>query len=232
MPGRLTLAIEISNPSIPQPGVAVGEADAAGVRVLAAEPVRPSTREQDDLVPAIQRLFDSGGLLPRDIGRVAVSVGPGGYTSMRMAVAAGKMIAEVAGAHCVAVPSALVAAFHAREAGARGNIALALAGKSDTAFVTLFPEDARDDAAAGLVMTADQFRSLRVSVLIADAHVPTAFLDSAKSRQIPILAPELSAVACLRASANLPAIDPDALAPIYARQPEAVTLWQARRADK
>jgi tRNA threonylcarbamoyladenosine biosynthesis protein TsaB len=233
MPGRLTLAIEISNPSLPQPGVAVGEVVGAGVQLIGAEDVRPSTRQEDDLVPAIDRLFQATHLSARDIGIAAVSVGPGGYTSMRMAVAAGKMIAEVAGARCIAVPSAMVAAIEARSGGAQGALAVVLASKGETAFVTLFPDGSPPtESAIGQVLTADKLQTLGASTLIADEHLPDAFRAAASNLGITLLAPHLTAASCLRASANLPSIDPAALAPMYARQPEAVTLWQARRAGR
>lgn len=230
MPGALTLAIEISNPAIPQPGVAVGEVLRGGVREIGSEPVRPSTRQDDDLVPAIDRLFKRQRLSPSDIGRVAVSVGPGGYTSMRMAVAAGKMIAEAGGARCVAVPSTLVVAHALREQSPPLPFVVAMASKNDSAYTALFgPAFDREPPPVGRVIDASQLESLGARTLIGDEHLPAAFIEAAKNLGMAILRPVLSAAACLRASANLPEIDPAALVPIYARQPEAVTLWQARR---
>src|SRR5262245_10103489 len=127
MPPRLVLAIENANPSMPNPGVAVGRWDGR-LEVLAHEPIAPSTRPQDDLVAAMDRACRGAGVAPRDIGLVGVSVGPGGYTAMRMSVAAGKMLAEVAGARCIAVPSpcSIVAAL--RESLPPGPLLVLMAG--------------------------------------------------------------------------------------------------------
>lgn len=77
-----------------------------------SESLSPKKRHDDDLLPAIDRLFARNNLKPRDLsdGAVAVSIGPGGFTGLRIAVATAKMFAETLGAKIIAVPSALVAA--------------------------------------------------------------------------------------------------------------------------
>jgi tRNA A37 threonylcarbamoyladenosine modification protein TsaB len=114
---RYCLAIETSNPSI-NAEVALGVlresgAPSAGVDCITVEPVREVGRNEDDLLPAIDRACRRAGIAARQIARVGVSVGPGGYTSLRVACAAGKMIAEAVGALCVPVSSAAVAALGA-----------------------------------------------------------------------------------------------------------------------
>jgi tRNA A37 threonylcarbamoyladenosine modification protein TsaB len=63
-------------------------------------------------MPAIDRLFRRLGLTPESLrgGPVAVSIGPGGFTGLRIAVSTAKMLAETLGVKIIAVPSALVAA--------------------------------------------------------------------------------------------------------------------------
>lgn len=148
------LGIEISNPSsgprgrvrfresevMAGPGVSLarrrdvgGWPDRVGLELL-----HEGARHDDDLMPAIDRLCRAHGVRPRDLGTIAVSIGPGGYTSLRIAVATAKMIAEVSEAETIAVPSALVAMccvpYDAAPAIA------CLASKGDTAHATLFPE--------------------------------------------------------------------------------------------
>ena len=99
--GRLILAIETSNPSAGDgSGVALSDAAAGWTDV---EPLRPSRQnapgaprtghggQDDDLMPAIDRLFRRRAARPSDLSRVMVSVGPGGYTGLRIACAVGKM---------------------------------------------------------------------------------------------------------------------------------------------
>lgn len=74
---------------------AVGEAKVMGS--AAARRDRKAGGEADDLLmPAIERLFARSGRHVRELGCVAVSVGPGGYTGVRVACATGAMLAEAA----------------------------------------------------------------------------------------------------------------------------------------
>ena len=52
-----------------------------------AEALRPGVPAGDDLVAAIDRLFARTGVAPRGIRAIGVSVGPGGFTGLRTAVA-------------------------------------------------------------------------------------------------------------------------------------------------
>jgi tRNA threonylcarbamoyladenosine biosynthesis protein TsaB len=63
------------------------------------------TRHGRALVPSIGRLLDEAGWTPSDLDAVAVSIGPGSYTGLRVGLVCAKMIAAFAGADLVAVPS-------------------------------------------------------------------------------------------------------------------------------
>lgn len=247
MPGPYMLAIESSNPSAAAEGsgmsVALGLVE--GGRVLGEEAVRAGARgraagagqsSDDDLFPAIDRCFARLGLTPGVLrgGRVAVSAGPGGYTGLRVACAAGKMIAEGCGARCVSVPTALVALEGARETIAQlpsGRCAgVALASKSESAWVWL---DGWPDATKGRIILAADVPVLAregLGLLIADDHLPESIRAACGEAGVRVVRPALSAAACLRVGARLPDMDPVELAPIYAREPDAVTQWRARAA--
>ncbi len=228
-----TLAFELSNPTS-------GAADASslalgrGGTVIATEHVAPAAprSDEDDLFPAIQRLLEKAGIGVQDLrgGRMAVSVGPGGYTGLRVACAAAKTLAEAVGAACVPVPTALVALHAYRQgSGAAGPAAVALASKSDSAWV--FVEGDEDATAARFIHAATVGEVLKqrgVSVLIADAHLPGAIREACAGCGVSVVAPALSAAACLEVAARLGAIDPALLVPVYAREPDAVTLWKRR----
>jgi tRNA threonylcarbamoyladenosine biosynthesis protein TsaB len=234
------LAIEISNPSAgggaagAGSGVAVGRMGPSGVDVLGVEPVRPTGRGglDDDLMPAIDRLCKRAGLDPRsgELARVAVSIGPGGYTSLRVACAAGKMIAAACGAKCVGVPTAMVVLHGLSESASSGGVAVALASKSDSAWVQAF--NAGRETGPGRLLTALDIPALASAgtrTLIADRFLPAPMRDEAERAGISIIEPTFDAAACLRLGATLPAIDPIELVPLYPREPDAVTLWRARK---
>jgi len=233
------LAIEISNPSAAGeagsgPGVCIGIMTPGGVEVLGVEPVSVGARggHDDDLMPAIDRVCRRTGfdVRARGLARVAVSIGPGGYTSLRVACAAGKMIAEGAGAKCAAVPTARVV-LEALPANLRaGTVGVALASKGESAWVEVF----RGGTASGpgRLMSAPDIAGLPaagVQRLLADQFLPASMRRAAEEAGIQITPPVFDAAACARVGASMPAIDPVELVPLYPREPDAVTLWRARK---
>lgn len=242
------LAIEISNPSsgprgviTPQnagpptpagPGVALGRLQAGGgVEPLGIELLHEGSRHDDDLMPAIDRLCRAHAVRPRDLSAIAVSIGPGGYTSLRIAVATAKMIAEATGASVIPVPSAAVAAWLIPLAP---PTLICLASKGDSAHATLATSartaDLPSSKPLGLT-SADDLTRLRPALVVADTFLPDPMRAAAQSMGATITEPIFSARSVLEIAANLPPIDPLALAPIYSRQAEAVTQWQKRKLD-
>ena len=232
----LTLAIEASNPSAAgsTPGVALGRvmrgprrAGGPSVEMLGVELLRSTARHDDDLLPAVERLWAraaASGLVEnrREIGHVAVSVGPGGFTGPRVAIAAGKMIAEVLGAGCVAVPSACVVARRVAADFPR-PFAVLLASKRETTIATVFA-----DGAPGVAQEIDAsgLGGLGVRGLIADSFLPETIGGEAARLGLQVAEPVFEPAACLEAAADLPPVDPAELAAIYGREPEAVRKWR------
>jgi tRNA threonylcarbamoyladenosine biosynthesis protein TsaB len=239
------LAIEISNPGAETehaaagnrsgPGVALGRIQGDEVLSIDVEPVRLSGRggQDDDLMPAIDRLCRRAGFHPSSGGlaRVAVSIGPGGYTSVRVACAAGKMIAEAAGAACVAVLTANVVHDALPLDLRSAPVAIALASKNDSAWVQVFSGNA--EPVPGRLMTSVDIPTLRemgIRTLVADRFLPAAMREAVQHAGLVLRPPVFDAAACVRVGARLPAIDPALLVPLYPREPDAVTLWRAKMA--
>ncbi|HYD01967.1 MAG TPA: hypothetical protein VEB22_12135 [Phycisphaerales bacterium] len=229
------MAIEIANPSGGSAGVALGlvePGDPDAVQVIAVELLREVDRDRDDLIPAIERLFAATRRSLADVRRVAVSVGPGGFTSARVACATGAMLAEGLGVPTVAVPSALAAAVRERRtAGAAGgHVAVLMASKGAAAWCALVPTESPSPARAvsGRMMTAAEVVAAGPRVALADHHLPADIRAALDGAGIAVRPLEFSAEDCLRASALCDACDPAALVPVYPREPEAVTLWRAR----
>ena len=226
--GQLVLAMETSNPSSwtpaapVMPGVCLGRVTASGVEVLAVEPVDP--RERDDhLMPAIDRTFRTLGARPQDLGTIAVSAGPGGFTAVRIAVTTAKVLAHATGAMVIAVPSAAVAARAVRDDGR--PFAVVLASKGEDAFVSVF-DGPGVPRGPGVVLEAAALADLGVHRLIADGFLPPSFVSWARDAGVLVESPVFDPLACLAASVGLPTVDPLALTPIYPREPEAVRKWR------
>jgi tRNA threonylcarbamoyladenosine biosynthesis protein TsaB len=245
-----TLALELSNPTSGEgdsasPGdassIALGRVWGAGgpgarCELVWTERVAPAMARgtEDDLFPAIERAMGRVGIGTGDLrgGRIAVSVGPGGYTGLRVACAAAKSLAEATGAGCVGVPTALVALRGRRGVAAgSGRTAVALASKSESAWV--FVDGWQDPTAARFVSAATAGALVAehgVGVLLADGHLPGAIRSACEGAGVAVEPIRLCAGACLEESAQLPEIDGALLVPVYAREPDAVTLWKGRKA--
>jgi len=227
MPARFILGIETSNPSAwtpttpVAPGVALGTRDSGAVHLLGREPVDPAAHHSDLLMAAIARLCDRFGVRPRDIARICVSAGPGGYTAVRLGITTAKLIAESTGAQVVAVPTAMVAAWNAPVAYPLG---VALASKGESTHVSVFPTPGVIARAA--VMSRNDLESLGLRALVADRFLPETFRAQVVRLGIDIVPPVFDPAACLHCAEGLEAVDPTELAPMYPREPEAVRKWR------
>lgn len=224
----VVLAIETSNPSAAGgdcgPAVAVARHEEHSTVELARASLDPGRPHDEQLVPAIDRAVRAAGLRPAALSCVAVSIGPGGFTAVRVAVAAAKMIAEATGARCVGVPSAMVAA---RGVRAPGPFLVALACKGDSLYAVPFASP-QVPSGPGVIMTAPALQAVTVTLLVADSFLPADARAAAARLGITVQPPVFDALACADCARTLPGCDPAALVPIYPREPEAVTKWRAR----
>lgn len=102
----IVLGIETSTP---QTSVALGTA----TEILAATQLTGKAR-QDSVVPAIQHLLKWSGLELSAVGGIAVGLGPGLFTGLRVGVEAAKSLAQVLGVPIVGIPSLDALAFGVR----------------------------------------------------------------------------------------------------------------------
>lgn len=236
---RTILAIETSNPSSwdgagPSPcGIAVGRVvHDSNVVILAESALAPDNTREDALASTIERTLSDAGIRARDLSDVAVSIGPGGFTSVRIAVTTAKFIAEATGAACLPVPSARVAA----PPGLAGAFGVALAAKGETVHLTLFmppqsPSPRATPSSGGEIVDASSLVSAlehaNARTLVSDRFLPESIRSAAGAHAIAIVAPAFSARACVREALHVDPVDPVALLPLYPREPEAVTKWRA-----
>lgn len=238
---RIILALETSQR---EASVALRDRSAT----IHEEPLSQKKRHDDDLLPAIDRLFARVGLSSTDLrgGAVCASIGPGGFTGLRIAIATAKMFSEALGVKLVAVPSALVAAEQASDQRSAcsdqqsGTVMVALACKNDSFWATRVTPELGGDAAdrswaiAGEpgIVRADSFDVADIRAVIADEFFPDAARARVQAANIPILPLALSARSVLMIGEGMLArgetVDSLRMLPLYPREPEAVTLWNAR----
>ena len=198
------------------------------------------TRGEDNLLPSIDALFTRANLTPGDLSTVAVSVGPGGFTGLRIATSTAKGLAEGTGCELVSVPSAMVAAESTLSFEDQVCPVVVLAAvKSTTCWLSRLermesgwnesdrsglhvidpPEESVLELCKDAIVLADRFLPDELSAMLSGAH--------------GILEPRWSAAACARIGHLLSKesryTDPLAMEPLYPREPEAVSLWKARK---
>ncbi|MCC5785622.1 MAG: hypothetical protein JJU33_02845 [Phycisphaerales bacterium] len=228
----------------------MAQGGAEEIRPIRSELLKTGARHDDDLMPAIQRLCEQDRVSPRDLGMVGVSAGPGGYTGLRVALTVAKCIADAAGARLRLVPSALSAAAGLEPAG---PTLVCLASKRETVHATMVgvTDDWLADSAEALaslvgdavaagdpgsawpgrwmeigLIKADVVATLGPTRIVGDTHLPAPFREAAAVVGADVVLPLLGPEGVLRLMGCFPDADPAAAAPIYPREPEAVTRWR------
>lgn len=96
--------------------LAIDTSSRAGVVVLADIPVgqfqsvtiTSGLTHGRELVPTIQQIFQKAGLVFSQLDAIAVGIGPGSYTGLRVGMAVAKTLAEVVDKPCLAIDSLIL----------------------------------------------------------------------------------------------------------------------------
>lgn len=228
MPPDLMLAIETSNPrhlsSDSLVGVAIAGPDGQihGVRELA-----PRSRHDDALLPAIHDLCAEIGVEGRDLGRIAVSIGPGGYTSIRIAATTAKLMAEASGASCIGVPTASAALMVLPEELRRRPVTVCLAWKRADVWCAEFGADWRGEEVKAGIVPLDELAPPDGGVLVGDEQFRSMMLEQGTMRDDQMHPLRLHPAGVVDASEWYEPVEPERLLPLYPREPEAVSKWAA-----
>ncbi len=231
MPPDLMLAIETSNPrhlsSDSLVGVAIAGPDGQihGVRELA-----PRSRHDDALLPAIHDLCADVGVEGRDLGCIAVSIGPGGYTSIRIASTTAKLMAEASGATCIGVPTASAALVLLPELARSRPVTVCLAWKRDDVWCAEFGADWAGERVTAGIVPLDELAPPAGGVLVGDEQFQAMMQDRGTIRGDQMHPLRLHPAGVVHASEWYEPVEPERLLPLYPREPEAVSKWAALKA--
>ena len=210
---------------------------------LRAEELGPGRDSAEECLLVADAILRDCGVGPMDLRAVAVSLGPGGFTGLRIAVAAAQMIVEATGAAAVGVPTALVCAetsLSAADDRALSLLAVRRRPHATDAWATWLRRIDGSwciDGRPSLSDVAGIDFAGAGAILAERAHLPelAASVESAAAHGEAVrwVESRCTAAGCLTVAERRLAegdcsADPFRLAPIYARQPEAVTIWQAR----
>lgn len=95
-----------------------------GQQLLAEVPLCPDQRSAQSLAPAIRQLLDEVSWRPRDVTVVAVLVGPGSFTGLRVGVTTAKVFARAVDAAVIGIGSLQTCAAQLDAAAARCWVAI------------------------------------------------------------------------------------------------------------
>jgi tRNA threonylcarbamoyladenosine biosynthesis protein TsaB len=205
---------------------AVCRVDAAGLHLLAEIYEARTTGHAERLVPIIEEALKRSGVGLSGVGRLAVSVGPGGFTGVRVGVAAARALSLATGQPAVGVTSLAAMAHEAqRQLGdaVRGrSLAVAVDARGGMVYVQLF----EDGGAAGVpaLLTPADVATLvgrRQAIVVGSGATAVAKSVADAGGQVEVrlidLQPRARAVAAL-ATDVVPA---GSVRPLYLRRPDA-----------
>lgn len=222
MTGPVVLAIESATSCV---GCAVGTAGG----VIATAWSTRGRRHAESLAPQISFVMDQAGLAIADIDLIAIDVGPGLYTGLRVGITTARAMAHLLDVAMVPVTS-LEAIAHANRDG--GDMVVAVDARRGEVFHATFTVDENGrmvggDPAVGSAADVVGPTGGRVvgdgGLAHRDAFESAGFVVDVDATHLP-LPDAILALAVDRIDHAVPAHD---VHPCYLRRPDAVAHWGA-----
>ncbi|MGH9109171.1 MAG: tRNA (adenosine(37)-N6)-threonylcarbamoyltransferase complex dimerization subunit type 1 TsaB [Acidimicrobiales bacterium] len=218
--------------------VGVALADDDGLR--AGVWVRGSRRHAESLAPAVTHVLEQAGLPLRRVEAVAVDVGPGLFTGLRVGVATAQGLAQGLGIGVVGVTSLDVLAHAAYEGGWPGPVAAVVDARRGEVFAATYRAGSVPDRPPARYAPAELAGLL--GAVAAEAGHPVLAVGTGARRYPDDLGPAvpagaslaepspgaLVAVATGRLADGEPLLPPDRIRPVYLREPDATINWATR----
>ena len=184
-----------------------------GARVLASRSEPMQRGHQERLAPLVQQAMADSGMAFKALERIAVTVGPGSFTGLRVGLAFAKSLGLAMGIPCVGVRT-----MQALAAGQPGRLAVALDARREQVYLQLFEDgDARSQAMAlSFAEASDRVRAFAEAgptrLIGSGAPLLEAGLQASPAQVDPVM------VARLAAREGEPLAPPH---PFYLRAPDA-----------
>lgn len=212
--------------------VALGNGETVELRDDPRPGERP--RHATRLLPLVSELLQRAGVNWESLERIAVGVGPGTFTGLRVGIATAKALARASGTELVAISSLQALALNARELRDRpGAVAAVLDARRGEVFTAVWAMDgagqlqdqlltaralppqelvaALQQVASGVLAVGDGAIAFREVLERPGVNVPR---DTCEVHRV-------TAIRHIELARQQPVIAPDRLAPDYQRPPDA-----------
>ncbi len=205
-------------------------------------------RHVETLTPALQHVLAQVGLAPPELGAIAVDIGPGLFTGLRVGVATAKALAQSLGIGVLGATSLDILTAGASAAGHRGLVLACVDARRAEVFAAVHRLDADGSVAAtpmapALFAPADLVLALET---LGGAPVLAAGDGALRYRRVLEVVPGVGTVApvlsfpppaalldlaLVRLAAGESPVEPGSLVPLYMREADATSNFaRAQRA--
>jgi len=226
-------------------GAAVGDGD----DVLAATWSLGRRRHAEALGPAVEQVLEAAGLELGGLEAVAVDVGPGLFTGLRVGVATAQGLAEGLGVGVVAATSLEILAWAAGSSGHRGPVVAVVDARRGEVFAGRFDlraGEAPEAVAEPALCTPGGLVALLSEAAAGAGGAPVLVVGDGAVRYAEVVdgvagvvragaalahpsPAALVALAARRLAAGEAGVGPDEVRPRYLRQADARINWAERR---
>jgi tRNA threonylcarbamoyl adenosine modification protein YeaZ len=210
------------------------EACSVGVTVDGADVLRSEVigrAHAERLMPMVAEAMAAAGLAFADLERIAVTVGPGSFTGVRIGVAAARGLTLATGAPAVAIGTLAVHAEDARAVAGAVPVVVAIAAGRGEIYAQRFAPDGRP-ASEPALGAAEIFARLtdHAAVLAGSGADALAATSGSEARIVHRrAAPDIAALVRL---ARVAPAQTEAPRPLYLRAPDAKPQTNARVARR
>jgi len=185
----------------------------------------------ENLMPMIEAVMREAEIEPDALDLIAVTIGPGAFTGLRIGLAAARGLALATGAACMGLTTTEVMAAAVAETESGAPIVAALDTKRGDYYVQVFDATgaaaceaavvAADGLAAFVASGASAVAPMRLAGDVQDALASALDAAGIETETTPVTAPDARVAARLAAGRWAPGMTLTPPAPLYLRRPDA-----------
>jgi len=197
--------------------------DVASGEILASETLAMARGHAEALMPLVARVMDAAGIELAELDRIAVTVGPGSFTGLRVGIAAARGIALAAGKPAVGLSTLAAYAAPHMAGGETRTVVAAIDARHDHVYLQVFGAEGRTLSPPRIATIRDAVRAATAGpAVIVGSGAGLVAADWPAGDPPPTVdarsAPDIAWVARIGAAAEADSAAPK---PLYLRRPDA-----------